>query len=40
MVVLPEWIKENGNNNSDNIQAVRLMVWLSSKHRKGVPLVT
>jgi len=39
MVVLPAWIQENGNNMSDNTQAVRLMVWLSSEHRNFISLV-
>jgi hypothetical protein len=34
MVVLPARIQENGNNMSDNIQAVILMVWLSSETQK------
>jgi hypothetical protein len=32
-------IQENGNNMSDNIQAAKLIVWLSSKHRNVISLV-
>jgi hypothetical protein len=38
MVVLPAWIQENGNNMSDNIQVMGLMVWLSSEHRNFISL--